>query len=989
MDKLSSKNRLDSKGFSLVGVIVAGGIIATLALSVTKVAEKIAKSERTIVNLHQQNALSTEITNLLSIEQHCRVSLAGPGAKGSPTSPVTLTKSNYDGPGEGLPVKLYTAGSDKISRLNLKFDGTINQKHLGLTIKEIILRFDSTTGPHPSNTSEYQDRADLLVKVEKKSGQSKVTSQLKFPLMVIVATNSSSVATIHSCKIIPPTNAISSSSFTVTGSNFSLGTGAGGTSGSGGKNTFVGGQAGNANTGGAENTFIGKSAGESNTSGNQNTFLGYSSGGNNSTASGGTFMGSISGEQNTTASNNLFIGYSAGKQNTTGTDNVFIGKNAGLNNTTSSENTFWGAYAGEKNTSGSKNSFFGHSAGRQNTSGSNNVFLGFQSGHRNTTSSENVFIGNKAGEANTTGRDNTFFGNRSGTRNTTAQNNTFAGAESGKNNTTGYDNTFLGMSAGGSNTTGTKNVFAGYEAGKDSTTGNNGVFIGTSAGKTIGGGSNNIFLGRGTSPMANMTAGGNNQLNIGNLLLGRMAQLPGTPPSVGNDPELIVNGPLTTNGGIKIGNTNIDCDNSAEGSLRYDSSLKKIYLCNGTEWVSMIEEDDSASDKIIIRAGFSHTCTNSSGVLKCWGDGSYGQLGNGNNFPQYIPANVATPNTSNNDFNLLGKVNSVGLGTTHSCAVTIKGKALCWGSNNSGQLGNGQRMKKITPVPVHTSSSDRSPLSDIASISAGGNTSCAVTTDGRALCWGKNNYGQLGDNSTSDRTTPIAVHTSAGVSSPLSGIKDISVGDEHTCAVTTSGNVLCWGRGNLGKLGNNSYNSSKTPVAVHTSSSNRSPLGGITSVSTGSTNACAITTANNALCWGSNVHGTLGANSNEYLLATPVFVHTSPSNSAHLPNVSSISVGNDFACAVTTDKNAFCWGRASSGQLGNKSSNRTKAPVPVHTSSSDQSPLTGVVAIDSGRDFTCAVTDSNKNFCWGKGNQGQLGNNNTRSSNTPVETRKR
>ena len=266
------------------------------------------------------------------------------------------------------------------------------------------------------------------------------------------------------------------------------------------------------------------------------------------TASQTTAVGFSAGSSASTGRYNVFIGTNAGKTNTSGSDNVFIGMSAGIDNTTGVQNMFLGAHAGNKNISGSKNVFIGKNAGHQNTKGANNVaigdsagyslshvvntdntitgggntFIGTQAGYHNTTGVQNMVIGFNAGYHNTSGHNNAFIGTNAGNK-TTSNSNTFIGSGAGFENITGAGNTFIGMQAG-NKTTGGENTFIGSNAGY-SMTGEKNTVIGQAVGYKSGGtfitGNNNIAIGYGSKLPSETGDGGNQQLNIGNLIIGR------------------------------------------------------------------------------------------------------------------------------------------------------------------------------------------------------------------------------------------------------------------------------------------------------------------------------------------------------------------------------------------------------------------------------------------------------------------------------------
>jgi alpha-tubulin suppressor-like RCC1 family protein len=148
-------------------------------------------------------------------------------------------------------------------------------------------------------------------------------------------------------------------------------------------------------------------------------------------------------------------------------------------------------------------------------------------------------------------------------------------------------------------------------------------------------------------------------------------------------------------------------------------------------------------------------------------------------------------------------VASVTPGLAHGCAVTTGGAALCWGNNSSGELGNtGVGIQSSVPVPVSGLSSG------VDAIAVGQSHSCALTTGGGVLCWGGNSHGQLGDGTTSWSTTPVAVN---GLGS---GVAAIVAGESRTCALTDAGAVLCWGHDQYGQLGVGHSAANPAPLPV-------------------------------------------------------------------------------------------------------------------------------------------------------------------------------
>ena len=236
-----------------------------------------------------------------------------------------------------------------------------------------------------------------------------------------------------------------------------------------------------------------------------------------------------------------------------------------------------------------------------------------------------------------------------------------------------------------------------------------------------------------------------------------------------------------------------------------------------------------------ISAGWRHTCAiTTTGGAKCWGYNNLGQVGDGSTINRTTPVDV---------LGLISGVSAISAGGHFTCALTSGGGVKCWGSNENGQLGNGRSgsgEKSNTPVDVSGLSSG------VSAISAGNSHTCALLNSGGVKCWGDNQYGQIGDGTNIDRNTPANV---LGISSDVIAI---SAGDYHTCALLISGGVKCWGKGDYGQLGNGSSGDSNTPVNV------QGLLSGVSAISAGGEHTCALLSSGGVQCWGSNENGQLG-----------------------------------------------------------------------------------------------------------------------------------
>ncbi len=347
-----------------------------------------------------------------------------------------------------------------------------------------------------------------------------------------------------------------------------------------------------------------------------------------------------------------------------------------------------------------------------------------------------------------------------------------------------------------------------------------------------------------------------------------------------------------------------------------------------------------------LTTGGAHACVvTTNGAAKCWGANTYGQVGDNTNTDRNTPTPVEGLSTG---------VAFIEAGTEHTCAITVDGAAKCWGRNGVGQLGNGANTDSLTPVQVSGLGSG------VASISAGNSYTCAVTTNGAAKCWGKNDYAQLGLNNKSHSNIPQSVTNLDG------GVASISAFAYHTCATTTSGTALCWGYNGQGQLGTQSTTDSLIPVPVSGLSS------GISTIGAGSNHTCAITTAGAALCWGRNQAGQLG-NGSSNDSSIPVSVTGLGSG------VVDIGVGHSHACVATTNGEAKCWGLNNRGQVGTGTTTNSTSPSSVLNIGGE------VQTISAGNNFTCAKLLSGALKCWGTNSSGQLGNSSTANSLTPVD----
>jgi alpha-tubulin suppressor-like RCC1 family protein len=240
---------------------------------------------------------------------------------------------------------------------------------------------------------------------------------------------------------------------------------------------------------------------------------------------------------------------------------------------------------------------------------------------------------------------------------------------------------------------------------------------------------------------------------------------------------------------------------------------------------------DSGVSYSRISAGSMHSCgITAAGVLKCWGDGSLGQLGHGNGSTSYDSPTVVDAGTSYGEVAAGGDAEQA-----HTCAITAADDLYCWGSNDMGQLGAGTVGGSVNAPNFVTG--------NFSKVVSGARHSCGIDNSNNLMCWGSNSAGQLGDGTVIESGTPTTI---AGDS-----FAGVSAGSSHTCAITT-GNVLkCWGANASSQLGDGSTSQRLTPVVVDSGTSYHA-------VAAGESHSCGITTTGQLKCWGLMSFGLLG-----------------------------------------------------------------------------------------------------------------------------------
>ena len=292
---------------------------------------------------------------------------------------------------------------------------------------------------------------------------------------------------------------------------------------------------------------------------------------------------------------------------------------------------------------------------------------------------------------------------------------------------------------------------------------------------------------------------------------------------------------------------------------------------------------------------------------------------------------------------------ALSVGSFHACAVESATKYLyCWGRNDNGRLGIGTANSLVFNTAQKTTGSNNQWLA----VSSGNTHTCGIKTDKTLWCWGSNNDYRLGDNTTTERSTPTKVATSLLFLS-------VQTGTRASCAITTLRKLYCWGRINLGS-GNGDF-FAKVPALIGALSGN--PYADWVQVSMGSDHVCGLRSASKGIwCFGTNYSGQL---------ARPVATQGSkfPVRERSAKSWSTLSSGSNHVCAIDTVGRLFCWGMNNWGQLGNGGNGLLTSDAP----SREYYKRTDWFTVFAGGNVTCAKRISNRLYCWGSDSSFQLG----------------
>lgn len=422
--------------------------------------------------------------------------------------------------------------------------------------------------------------------------------------------------------------------------------------------------------------------------------------------------------------------------------------------------------------------------------------------------------------------------------------------------------------------------------------------------------------------------------------------------------------------------------------------------------VSLPVQIAALEDVISVAAGSDHTCVvMKGGAVKCWGNNSSGAIGPNAPNVTHIP----------HDMPVITDAVDVVAGSFITCALLRdNGRVMCWGNNDSGQLGRGVVGPSWNPTPAEVKLSSGQPLTGVTALDAEGWHVCAIVA-GNVKCWGEMHRRDQ-DNVPVQSATPVDIELPSGLEArliatgyhascaadaasdvycwgnglypysetpvrisglPAGRIIDLAMNRGGACALHGSGNVYCWGGAYhefqqiAGQYGANVFAPVEQPTLVE-------GVSGAVDIAAGEEHICARLVDGQITCWGSNYAGQLGNG------GAPQYIypwHSPVQVTAYTGAASAVSAGGYHTCAVRPDGRVFCWGANGYGQVG---AGFVSHVITQAVDASASLPNVTFTAVSAGRQHTCALTADGAVYCWGRNQAGQLGNGALAHSNVPA-----
>jgi alpha-tubulin suppressor-like RCC1 family protein len=298
---------------------------------------------------------------------------------------------------------------------------------------------------------------------------------------------------------------------------------------------------------------------------------------------------------------------------------------------------------------------------------------------------------------------------------------------------------------------------------------------------------------------------------------------------------------------------------------------------------------------------------------------------------------------------------TVAAGMEYSCGVRDDGSLWCWGRNQRGQLGDGTITDRHQPVQIGTAT-------DWRSVSTTNIHTCGIRSDGSLWCWGLNDVAQAsGDGTpTNGVLTPVRVGTDSW--------KTVRAGRFHTCAIRIDDTLWCWGGNVNGQLGDGTITERHAPVQVGSAAWTR--------LSAGKEHTCGIQADRSLWCWGNNERGQVGIGTISAGVLEPTRVGTA-TDWIRISAGGFLGASDSHTCGIRDGGSLWCWGANGAGQLGDGTDTERPLPVPIG--------LDTWRTVSAGGGHTCAIRSDSTLWCWGANGNGTVGDGTTMSRNAPVQ----
>ncbi|MBN1652836.1 MAG: hypothetical protein JXA30_03590 [Deltaproteobacteria bacterium] len=401
---------------------------------------------------------------------------------------------------------------------------------------------------------------------------------------------------------------------------------------------------------------------------------------------------------------------------------------------------------------------------------------------------------------------------------------------------------------------------------------------------------------------------------------------------------------------VRCPENKLDCDESVLSGC--ETFADRLGTCRDCKTNCLFSCGELGCDEVTkISVGAYHACAvTAEQRAACWGRNPDGRLGDDSTAASSIPTQVVG----------ISNVEAISAGSAHTCAAIGENRELyCWGSNSHGQLGSYDSIDESL-APVRTAGVMTATLSHIESIATGKEHTCAVDNNGAVVCWGNQANGRLGNGSDSDDSVLTPWPALDPYWGEIQDGKEIVAGDAHTCMITQTNTVQCWGDNTFGQLGDDKA-VTESVVAQEVQG-----LIDVTQLAAGPYHTCALSQGH-VYCWGLNSLEELGRSHDEDDdIPLPV---------PDLSDIISITAGEDFTCALTSDRNLLCWGSNAYGERGDDDPSPSALPTMVN--------IGPVLEVDVGRS-ACALTTEGRVSCWGNNLFGQLGNSKTSTDAEPL-----